>query len=79
MTRAKWKIVLIQEPIEHKNSVIVSRSRRIPQYLHGKIVRIHSGKKNIFLKITRYHLGHKFGEFVTTRKFPAHKAKKLHK
>ena len=37
---------------------------------------IHNGKSFISLKITEDMVGHKFGEFATTRRKPQHKKKK---
>ena len=39
-------------------------------------VMIYNGKSFISLKITEDMVGHKFGEFATTRRKPQHKKKK---
>lgn len=79
MSRAKWKINVIQEPFFEKKILVQTRNSVITSQVVGKIVKIHSGKKFIFFKITPDQIGFKFGEFVTTRKLCVHKTKKLHK
>jgi len=50
------------------------RSVILPQ-LVGKQFMIHNGKTFIPLKVTPDMVGHKMGEFATTRKKPIHKKK----
>ncbi|MGP1916285.1 MAG: ribosomal protein S19 family protein [Candidatus Hodgkinia cicadicola] len=44
------------------------RSSRIKLTQVGAIIELHNGKRFIGFKITTDMVGHKFGEFVTTRK-----------
>lgn len=79
MSRSKWKINIIQEPVFDKKILVPTRNSNVSAFSIGKIAKIHNGKKNIFFKVFPDQLGYKFGEFVTTRKLCIHKAKKLHK
>jgi len=79
MSRAKWKIDVLQEPLFKKKILVQTRNGTIYRQVVGKIVKIHNGKKNIFFKVYPDQVGSKFGEFVTTRKLCIHKTKKLHK
>ena len=59
-----------------KTSKIWSRrSVILPNYLNKEFL-IHNGKIFIPLTVSEEMIGHKFGEFSTTRKKPIHKTKK---
>jgi small subunit ribosomal protein S19 len=59
-----------------KNPKIWSRrSTILPQFV-GSSFSIYNGKNFISLNISQEMIGHKFGEFATTRKKPIHKKKK---
>lgn len=73
MTRSLWKgpfceILNKQQQIWSRRSII------LPQFI-GKQFLIHNGKNFISLKVTQDMVGHKLGEFATTRKKPIHKKK----
>jgi small subunit ribosomal protein S19 len=67
MSRSIWKGPFISKKAI-RNSVI------IPEYLN-KTFQIHNGKIFKKLFITQDMIGHKFGEFVLTRKQTIHKKK----
>lgn len=50
-----------------------SRASTISPAMIGYTISLHNGIKHIPIYITSYHVGHKLGEFVTTRTFYAHK------
>ncbi len=50
-----------------------SRASIIAPSMIGYTISLHNGMKHIPIYITGYHVGHKLGEFVTTRTFYAHK------
>lgn len=50
-----------------------SRSSTILPSMIGHTIAVHNGKKHIPIKITDRLVGHKLGEFVSTRVFSAHK------
>ncbi len=65
---------------EIKNKALLTKvwSRRsviLPFYLHKNFL-VYNGKAFIPLTISEEMIGHKFGEFSTTRKKPIHKNKK---
>lgn len=73
MTRSLWKgpfsdIEKTQQKIWSRRSVI------LPQFV-GKQFLIYNGKTFIPLKVNPDMVGHKMGEFATTRKKPIHKVK----
>jgi small subunit ribosomal protein S19 len=73
MTRSLWKGPFCE--ISAKQSQIWSRrSIILPQFI-GKQFFIHNGKNFISLKVTQEMVGHKLGEFASTRKKPIHKKK----
>ena len=47
----------------------------MPEFV-GKELEVHNGHKFISISITEHKVGHKFGEFATTRRKPTHKTKK---
>ena len=73
MARSLWKGPFC----EITQSVFKIWSRRsiiLPQII-GKELLIHNGKTFISLKVTEEMVGHKFGEFASTRRKPFHKKK----
>jgi len=74
MTRSLWKAPFCE--ISHQSQKVWSRrSVILPQFIENTVL-IHNGKSFISLKITEDMVGHKFGEFATTRRKPQHKKKK---
>lgn len=73
MTRSLWKGPFSE--IFAKNQKIWSRRSVILPYLIGKQIMIHNGKTFITLKVTDEMIGHKLGEFASTRKKAFHKKK----
>jgi small subunit ribosomal protein S19 len=71
MTRSVWKgpfvdsCLLRSTPIKRK--VWSRRSCILPQFV-GCFTQIYNGTKWVSLKITEEMVGHKFGEFASTRK-----------
>ena len=53
-----------------------SRSSTILPEFVGHYFEVHNGKAFVSLQISEEMIGHKFGEFVSTRKFGKHKIKK---
>lgn len=58
---------------------IVNKASTIPYFFINKIVRIYKGKSWTSLFISRWHVGLKFGQFSTTRKYVQYKSKALKK
>ena len=54
--------------IKKKRAMIMNKSSTIPNSLSGNTFFIHKGYKYRELKVTDYHIGYKFGEFILTRK-----------
>lgn len=80
--RSKWKGFYVDQKILKnfkKTQVIITTSRKssiIPKFI-GKIFSVHSGKKFFRITILKEMVGHKLGEFVSTRsKFTFKKKKK---
>ena len=76
MTRSIWKAPFCQvEFFTLSNHKIFSRrSVILPKFL-GKHFEIHNGKTFISLRVSEEMIGHKFGEFSSTRRKPVHKKK----
>jgi small subunit ribosomal protein S19 len=77
MTRSLWKGPFSEIPI--KNQKTWSRRSVILPSLIGKQIMIHNGKTFITLKVTDQMIGHKCGEFASTRKKAFHKKKQKNK
>ena len=82
MTRSLWKgpfceITSIQNKTNQLNQIKVwsRRSMILPKFI-GKYFLIYNGKLFVSLKVSEDMVGHKFGEFATTRRKPQHKKKK---
>lgn len=54
--------------IKKKIAIIMNKSSTIAKSLKDNTFFIHKGLKYRELKITNYHIGFKFGEFILTRK-----------
>jgi small subunit ribosomal protein S19 len=61
---------------DFKTIKIWSRSSTILPEFMGYTFEIHNGKSFISLKVIEEMVGHKFGEFASTRKSGTHKMKK---
>jgi small subunit ribosomal protein S19 len=80
MPRSIWKLPFSEISLlvlhrEHKTRVWSRRSTILPQFV-GRSFLVHNGKSFIPLRVAEDMIGHKFGEFATTRKKPAHKVNK---
>lgn len=73
MTRSLWKGPFSE--ILDQNQKIWSRRSVILPPLVGKKVQIHNGKSFLTLQVGEEMVGHKFGEFASTRKKAFHKKK----
>ncbi len=76
MARSLWKGPFSE--IKIKNTITKVWSRRsviLPSYLNKEFL-VYNGKVFISLRVSEEMIGHKFGEFSTTRKKPIHKQKK---
>lgn len=71
MTRSVWKGPFVDSSLLRstsiKRKVWSRRSCILPQFV-GSVTQIYNGAKWISLKITEDMVGHKFGEFASTRK-----------
>lgn len=79
MSRSLWKPLLIEKKnirLE-KNSIlkVYKRSQKISSNFLNKTVQIFNGIRFFEINIIDKMLGHTFGEFAPTRKFPKHKKK----
>ena len=76
MSRSIWKGPFAEIYLQRKGR-IQTQSRRsviLPQYV-GKEFQVHNGKQYLLVKATQEMIGHKLGEFVTTRRKGNHKRK----
>jgi small subunit ribosomal protein S19 len=71
MTRSQWKGPYTQVHVEE--TCIWSRASTITPQWVGRRVSIHNGKHFVGLSITQDMVGHKFGEFASTRKQAKHR------
>lgn len=78
MKRSKWK-----GPFVQKINVLNKKILELPRYFEvtsnmvGKIYSVYSGKELVQLTLVKEMIGHKLGEFVSTReKFVFKKKKK---
>lgn len=74
MARSLWKGPFC-EILKKSTKIWSRRSVILPQFMEHTVM-IYNGKSFISLKITEDMVGHKFGEFATTRRKPQHKKKK---
>ena len=85
MSRSKWKGPFIQADLLKKFSTIKTKKKEIkvfcrnstipPQFV-GLIFKIHTGKSFTKIEVSEQMVGHKFGEFSSTRKKFSYKKKK---
>lgn len=75
MTRSKWKGPYLNSKYlknldlrKKRHLNFMSRNSEIVPKFLGLTFKIHDGKKIIELNITNNMIGHKFGEFIFTRK-----------
>jgi small subunit ribosomal protein S19 len=80
MSRSIWKFIYINKNnlINNDKKIITtfSRSDKITQEYVGFIVKIYNGIRFYDINVIDKMVGHKFGEFSPTRKYPKHKKKK---
>lgn len=72
MSRAKWKGPyaserLLNQNFKKSNLIIAARNSNILPKFIGQSFKVHNGNDYKEIKITKEMVGHKFGEFVTTR------------
>jgi len=58
-----------------KNKIWSRRSVILPAFLNKQLL-VYNGKNFIPLKVSEEMIGHKYGEFASTRKKPIHKKKR---
>ncbi len=73
MARSLWKGPFCEINFD-KEKIWSRRSVILPQFI-GKKFFIYNGKIFISLKVSEEMVGHKFGEFASTRKKAVHKKK----
>jgi ribosomal protein S19 len=77
MKRAKWKGPFVQKrKIENKKLLILPRNLEVTLNIVGKICNVYSGKTLVKLTLVEDMIGHKLGEFVSTRERFVFKKKK---
>mmetsp|Transcript_196 Transcript_196/g.472 ORF Transcript_196/g.472 Transcript_196/m.472 type:complete len:81 (+) Transcript_196:830-1072(+) len=78
MVRSKWKGPYIDiKLIKNYNNInTAKRNSEILPIFINRYFNVHNGYKNVSILITENMIGHKFGEFVFTRKKFYHKKKK---
>lgn len=77
MSRSKWKGPYVSLHFSAKEMAgnelkIVSRASTILPIFLGRVLEIHNGVKHVPVKIMASMIGHKFGEFVLTKKQVKH-------
>lgn len=81
MSRSKWKGPYMNlsfsadKKVENGIKINTRTSTILPVFV-GRIFEIHNGAKYVPVKVTASMIGHKFGEFVPTKKQVKHKIKK---
>ena len=86
MPRSIWKLPFSEIPLplpparsetmqDQRTKIWSRRSTVLPHFV-GRNFLVHNGKVFIPLKVSEDMIGHKFGEFATTRKRPSHKINK---
>ena len=79
MSRSIWKPVFTDKKkliMEKKLITLYSRSETITKDYIGFIIKIYNGIRFYEINVVESMVGHKFGEFASTRKYPIHKIKK---
>ena len=83
--RSVWKGPFIDEKFFHdiysskKKIKTTSRNSVILPFLIGKSIQVHNGKFFMSVNVTEEMIGHKLGEFVSTRLRHIYKKKKIKK
>lgn len=82
MARSKFKGPLIfpingLDPTK-KTTLIYKHAHILPEYV-DHLFTVYNGKKGVLLKITEPMIGHRFGEFISTRANYQFKKKKKNK
>jgi len=77
MPRSKWKIPFLKfgKNLNEKKRIVSRNSEILPNFINH-IFYIHDGKQLNKIEVTENLVGHKFGEFVNTRKKFIFKVKK---
>jgi small subunit ribosomal protein S19 len=84
MSRSKKKITFFQKNLlkktlnkkDYRTIKLWSRSSTILSEFVGYTFDIHNGKSFVSIQVIEEMIGHKFGEFASTRKQVKHKLKK---
>lgn len=77
MKRSKWKGPFIQKKdIQNKKMLVLPRNFEVTFNLVGKTCNVYSGKNLVKLTLVDEMIGHKLGEFVSTRERFVFKKKK---
>jgi small subunit ribosomal protein S19 len=76
MTRSLWKGPFSEIKTKNTKTKVWSRRSVILPYYLNKNFLVYNGIIFIPLTVSEEMIGHKFGEFSTTRKKPIHKIKK---
>lgn len=76
MKRSKWKGPFIQNLSFNQKLPLLPRDYEITSKIVGLTCNVHSGKIFVKLNITDEMIGHKVGEFVSTRERFVFKKKK---
>lgn len=79
MKRSKWKGPFIQKLDFNRKLPLLTRNYEITSKIVGLTGNVHSGKTLVKLNITDEMIGHKIGEFVSTRERFIFKKKKKKK
>ena len=68
--RSIWKGPFIDPVLLRKQSMDTLRSRRstIMPNMEGRSVKVYTGQSYVWFPIKAHHIGHKYGDFVLTRK-----------
>ena len=80
MSRSIWKSIYTNKKNlnnEKKLITMYSRSNTITKEYIGFTIKIHNGIRFYDIVVNEKMIGHKFGEFSPTRKYPKHKKKKI--
>nr|YP_009647113.1 ribosomal protein S19 [Chloroparvula japonica]QBX98788.1 ribosomal protein S19 [Chloroparvula japonica] len=82
MVRSVWKGPYVDPSVYRKAfknqnvwTIYARQSVVLPEFV-GQEVEVHNGHKFVSFRVTEYMVGHKFGEFASTRRKPTHKTKK---
>lgn len=75
MNRSKWKGPYVSEQ-KTSNTLTLKRRVEITPKLFGKTVYSHNGKSLVKIEIVEAMVGHKIGEFASTRSAFSFKKKK---